>query len=518
MSEAMPAASAERSLITFDNATLRLRDRWLLKDTNWTIGQGESWAVIGPNGAGKSTLLKAIIGDVPAVKGRIIRHVPEAMPQFIGAVSAEMIRRIIDRTEGPAGSRHFTSGDEIVLTVRDYIDGNGATGSLPLKIPSSPIDLLNVGGLLDRELRFLSSGEFRKAAIARALAKNPRLLVLDEPFDGVDGTSAAMIRRMLNDLIGHGIQIILVTHRPEDLPPLISHVLALKDCRIFAKGRKDDLIADPQFHAALYESPKTAAHPARSRSGKCTAGDDSPAFLVAMKNATVRYGEIVVLNDLAWTMKRGEHWAIVGPNGSGKSILLSLINGDNPQAYANNIVLFGRQRGAGESLWDIKRYIGCVSSELQLRYPGRTPLEEVVLSGYFDSLGLFRRPTAEQRQQAHQWLNFIGLASKARVPFGHLSSGQQRLILIARAAAKSPALLTLDEPLQGLDRHNRTQILSAIDAIAADGDTSILYVGHRQNDMPSCITRILRLPEGQCEYCTRPDASRQKTADERHSF
>ena len=191
-------------------------------------------------------------------------------------------------------------------------------------------------------------------------------------------------------------------------------------------------------------------------------------------------------------MKFGEHWAIAGPNGAGKTTLLSLISGDNPQAYANEIYLFGKRRGTGESIWDIKQKIGLISSEFQIRYRKALKALDVVLSGFFDSVGLYRRCTAAQRRIAMQWIEFLQLADRSDKLFNQLSYGEQRLILLARAMVKLPLVLILDEPCQGLDRTNRQMVLSLIDAIATTQKTHILFVTHYPNEIPDCITHILR--------------------------
>ena len=198
-------------------------------------------------------------------------------------------------------------------------------------------------------------------------------------------------------------------------------------------------------------------------------------------------------------MNPGEHWQIVGPNGAGKSTLLSLITGDHPQGYSNDLTLFGRRRGSGETIWDIKKHIGYVSSSLHLDYRVSTTVRNVILSGYFDSIGIYQAVSDKQHKLAQQWLDILGRDSRvADAPFHSLSWGQQRLALIVRALVKHPTLLILDEPLQGLDPLNRQLIRRFVDILIAEGETQLLFVSHHAEDAPSCITHRLEfIPDGE---------------------
>jgi molybdate transport system ATP-binding protein len=212
-----------------------------------------------------------------------------------------------------------------------------------------------------------------------------------------------------------------------------------------------------------------------------------------MRQIHVCYGNLTVINGLSWTVRQGEKWMVKGPNGSGKSTLLSLIAGDNPQAYSNEIYLFGQKRGSGESIWDIKKRIGLVSSEFQLRYQRDLSVLDVVLSGFFDSVGLYRKPSDEHRSTARSWLSILGFEKKADNLFTHLSFGEQKLVLIARAMVKSPELLILDEPCQGLDPVNRRNVLQLIETIGQIPETTMIYVTHHSEEILSCFDRVLCL-------------------------
>jgi molybdate transport system ATP-binding protein len=231
---------------------------------------------------------------------------------------------------------------------------------------------------------------------------------------------------------------------------------------------------------------------------------------VELRQVSVRYGETVALDRVSWTMRQGEHWGLLGPNGSGKSTLLELIHGDNLQAYANEVWLFGRRRGArageaGESLWEIRDRLGFVSARQQTGYRRSLPVLEAVASGFFDSIGLYRRPSQAQLASSERWIDRLGLAEIAARPLLQLSYGQRRLVLIARAMVKEPELLILDEPCAGLDPENRRIVLGLIDRIGGQTDTSLLYVSHRQDELPRCLTHRLRLRAGRVVECGPAD-------------
>lgn len=215
-----------------------------------------------------------------------------------------------------------------------------------------------------------------------------------------------------------------------------------------------------------------------------------------MNNVTVSYNGTPVLRQVNWTVRENERWALLGPNGAGKTTLLSLILADNPQAYASDITLFGKRRGTGESIWEIKQNIGWVAPELQLYYPRGATCWDVVCSGWFDSVGLYRECSPQQREAALSWLRRFDLAARAETAFDQVSEGEQRLALLARALVKSPALLVLDEPCQGLDAGNRDRVLQAIEGIGSRPNASMIYVTHRADELPQSITHVLRLNEG----------------------
>jgi molybdate transport system ATP-binding protein len=313
-----------------------------------------------------------------------------------------------------------------------------------------PEELLARLGLLPlkgRHLSQLSSGEFRKLRIAAALAQKPAELLLRNPYAGLDAASRHALKELLSGL--EGVKVL------EDAPAPPAPM--------------------PQLPQGPWLDP------------------DAPELLASLRGLHVAYGGKPVFEGLDWELRRGERWRLAGPNGSGKSTLLALLQGDHPQAYSNDFTLFGRRRGEGESIWEIKSRIGSLSPELHAHFPKELSLEQSLLSGFFESMGLFRRPSQAQQDAARAWLEAFGLSSAAGEPFGSLPLGAQRLALLGRALVKRPALLLLDEPCQGLEASFRAQILSCLSKIAASREGAMLCVSHLDEELPEGIQKTLKL-------------------------
>ena len=307
---------------------------------------------------------------------------------------------------------------------------------------------LGLNDSLDKLVIALSSGELRKLLLVKALLTKPRTLIIDNPFIGLDGPTREQLKELLWQLAANEhIIIYIVVARESDIP-----------------------------EGAI-----------RSEWG-VNGRDHSPRQVVDLRHVTIRYGGRTILNDISWTINEGECWALTGRNGSGKSTLLSLISADNPQAYACDISLFGRQRGTGETIWDIKRRIGYVSPEMHRSYQRNLPAVQIVASGLKDTVGLYVRPNGEEKEQCRRWLRVFGLEGKEEQPFLTMSSGEQRLVLLARAFVKEPALLILDEPMHGLDDHNVQMVKSIINNYCKQPGKTLIMVTHYEEELPACIT------------------------------
>jgi molybdate transport system ATP-binding protein len=218
-----------------------------------------------------------------------------------------------------------------------------------------------------------------------------------------------------------------------------------------------------------------------------------------MIDTTIRYGEHTILQNINWTVRKGERWNVSGPNGAGKSTLLSLITADNPQAYANEIWLFDKRRGTGETIWDIKKKIGFVSPELHLYFDTGATAASVIASGFFDTIGLFRTLNQEQDAAVENWLQLLALQPFRNRRLAQLSTGQQRMVLLARALIKNPPLLILDEPCQGLDEQQTTQLREIVTTLCETFGTTLIYVSHYQQELPACIDHWLKLHKGMAQ-------------------
>ncbi len=323
--------------------------------------------------------------------------------------------------------------------------------------------LFGLTPVLDKYLVTLSSGELRKFQLTRSLLGGPSVLVIDNPFIGLDPAARRLLTQLLESLSAT-TTLVLVLSRVAEIPPFITHVIPVSD------GEAGEKVTLGDFLERVL-----------------------PPAVIRMRDVTIRFGERVILDRLNWTVRQGEHWALTGANGSGKSTLLSLICADNPRAYACDIELFGRPRGTGETIWDIKRRIGFVSPELHRAFQVDAPALDIVTSGLFDTEGLYRHPTEEQRETARHWMAEFGIGGLAERPFLRLSSGEQRLCLLARAFVKDPPLYILDEPLHGLDEDQRRRVKTLLDRFCGAPGKTLLMVTHYPEEYPACIDHSLTL-------------------------
>jgi molybdate transport system ATP-binding protein len=331
--------------------------------------------------------------------------------------------------------------------------------------------LFHMDDFLDKYIITLSSGELRKFQLTKTLFANPSLLIMDNPFIGLDAETRDQLKELLQKLAEEReMEIMLVIAKTDDIPafankvretspldPIPAHVLSKEKC---------EAILSLPYHDNDYDCQR----------------------VVDMKRVSIRYGERTILKDVDWTIMNGERWALSGQNGSGKSTLLSLICADNPQSYACDITLFDRPRGSGESIWDIKRHIGYVSPEMHRSYKRNLPAIRIVASGLMDSIGLYAVPNAEDYKKCRWWLDIFGIGDLADRPFLQLSSGEQRLVLLARAFVKDPQLLILDEPLHGLDLWNRRLVKDVIETFCQRRNKTMIMVTHYQTELPNNIT------------------------------
>ena len=500
-----------KPFLTISNATIRFLEKILFNDLSFEIKQKEHWAIIGPNGSGKSTLLKAIAGRHNILIGQVKYHFyddfiqqhPENREGFNFRHLVALIgqhhqfRNRANIADFFYQQRYQASFADDTQTVREYLNKILAL-ERAFQLPEIfgydwIVRQLKLLSLLDRSLIKLSNGETRRLLIAAALLNQPHLLLLDNPFAGLDVDTRPFLRQLIDDIADRGIQIIMVTTQ-EEMPSCISHVLLINEhdeTETFTKtefenadlqtNRSDNIKIDNKTLEKIHIPDGAAYH-----------------FKLAVKfdAATVKYGDQLILDQVNWEIHKGEKWALVGHNGAGKTTLLSLINGDNPQAYANKITLFDHRRGSGESIWDIKKRIGFMSPELHQYFRSGEDCLHVVISGFFDAIGAHRKFSADQQDHARLWFDLLSVSHLENLPFKHCSAGEQRLVLLARALVKDPPLLILDEPCQALDNLQKHHFTSIVNQLYQSQEKTLIYVSHYADEIPSCVNRVLKLSEG----------------------
>ena len=388
--------------------------------------------------------------------------------------------------------RDETPGQEAARLAQEEADRQAMHRELE-KVRTHLYEVFHLEQLLDKHIILLSSGELRKFQLTKTLLTNPRVLIMDNPFIGLDVTARGQLSEFLTLLTREtNVAVVLVLSKTDDIPDFITHVVEVKDLRV---GRKMTLQAfresrEPVPARMLSEEKESAILNLPSS----PSGNVEPhSSIISFNQVNIRYGERTILKDLSFTVKEGEHWALNGENGAGKSTLLSIVCADNPQSYANDIVLFGHQRGKGESIWDIKRHIGYISPEMHRAFMRDIPAIDIVASGLSDVSGLYRRARAEQRAVCEFWMDIFGVKKYADTTFLKLSSGEQRLVLLARAFVKDPSLLILDEPLHGLDLKNRRLVKDIIEVFCQRPHKTLLMVTHYREEYPRNIDHEIYL-------------------------
>ena len=337
-------------------------------------------------------------------------------------------------------------------------------------------DLFGLTPMLDKYIITLSSGELRKFQLAKTLLAQPTTIIMDAPFIGLDSDARQQLRDLLYELARErGLEIYLVLSMMKDVPGYVTDIIRLDDINgddgpgLGAEQRQ--MILDLPYKEKEYDAEE----------------------VVAMRHVSIRYDKRTILMDLDWRIKNGEHWVLSGQNGSGKSTLLSIICADNPQGYACDISLFGHQRGSGESIWEIKRHIGYVSPEMHRSYHRDIAALRIVASGLKDTVGLYVQSTEEELERCRYWMRIFGIEHLANRSFLKMSSGEQRLMLVARAFVKDPELLILDEPLHGLDSYNRRLVKDVIETFCQRKNKTLIFVSHYKDERPACIDHELYL-------------------------
>ena len=437
---------------------------------DWQLNADEHWGVFASHGQAAELLVGILTGELTARKGQI-----DELPAKVACVSLHQQQQLLDEQIAEDESE-AQAGDSVSALLRAEGIDEATLNDLLQKT-----DLVH---LKDRGFRMLSTGETRRLMLARALVRQPQLLILDEPYAGLDVAHRAALTELLQSLLPT-TQIIILTSREDELPEFISHIALFDEQKLTQTMRRDEWHNHPllaQMQALSAEKSERILSLLKQQND-----NEYPDPRVELNNVRVAYTDTLIFEDVNWTIRAGEHWQLRGPNGAGKSTLLGLILGDHPQCYSNDITILGVKRGSGESIWDIKKNIGVVSSSLHLQYRVNCSALEVLLSGFFDSIGLYQKPSLAQIDQAKTWLTMLEMQTFEKTGFRSLDYGQQRLLLVARALIKQPALLILDEPYQGLDYLNRKLVFHALNRIASSNITQLLYVTHHHEDSLEAI-------------------------------
>lgn len=472
--------------------TVKQNGQTILNQISCTIEQGEQWAITGPSGSGKTTLLKALAGK-QLFSGHLTLHDNNpSLTKKVVLVEQQHHFKNLSNTSNFYYQQRFNSGDsEDAITVEEDLQ-RAFTKNTPAKNELSWLaELFDVKKLYAERLIQLSNGENKRLQIVKALLLQPAFLLLDNPFTGLDVKSRKTLENVLDEVAKKGIHIIMVT-AASHLPFFITNVISLFDNGSYSVAKVE---------ASKWDEAHEKAKPAftfdKELLNELTAKNKHKAFeyAVRMKNVTIKYDH-TILDKINWEVKNGEKWSLSGPNGSGKSTLLSLVNADNPQAYANEIYLFDRKRGTGESIWDIKKKTGFVSPELHLYFEKGINCFDVVASGLFDTIGLFRKINEQQKLLVTKWMQQLKIENVSKKLLFQLSNSQQRLVLLARALVKNPPLLILDEPCQGLDEKQTLLFIAIINEICVTANKTLIHVSHYSHEIPQCVTRFIKLDNG----------------------
>lgn len=453
------------------------------------IAADEHIAIVGPNGAGKSLFVDTLLGKYPLREGKLTYDFSPAATQTV----YDNVKYIAFRdTYGAADANYYYQQRWNAHDQEEAPEAREMLGEIKDEtLKQELFDLFCIEPLLDKKIILLSSGELRKFQLAKALLTAPKVLIMDNPFIGLDAPTRELLFSLLERLTRvSSVQIILVLSMMDDIPSFITHVIPVDKLMVRPKMERQAYLN--AFRAIKTEEPLEELQQRIMDLPYDVVNYDSEE-VVKLNKVSIRYDDRTILKELDWTVRRGEKWALSGENGAGKSTLLSLVCADNPQSYACDIRLFGRKRGTGESIWEIKKHIGYVSPEMHRAYLKNLPAIEIVASGLHDSIGLYKRPQESQMATCEWWMDIFGIAGLKDKPFLQLSSGEQRLALLARAFVKDPELLILDEPLHGLDTYNRRRVKAIIEAFCRRRDKTLIMVTHYESELPGNIDHRLFL-------------------------
>lgn len=474
----------KESFVSIKNLNLKFQQKAVLRDLNWAINRGENWVLGGASGSGKTSLAK-IISGLQSASGDIKINFDQTSSLPAETLFVESWYQF-KNLEGVANfyyqQRYTSQQAKETLTVHAELVSYGKEKGLHFDQVEPILEALGFSTFASSQLIELSSGEHKKLQLVKALWLKPQLLIIDQPYTGLDVASRQNLNALLDQVAEEGVQLILICNDTE-LPTCITS---------FAEIIDGTLVQVDAFESSTSAENHLGEIPAFLK--------ESPVYssqnIVKMVDVNISYGEKQVLKNINWEVKAGEKWLLQGHNGSGKSTLLSLVNGDHPQSYANELYLFGNRRGSGESIWDIKQHIGLISPEFHWYFDPTATVWQSIASGFYDTVGLFQQLPYTKSTQVDELVKYFGLTENKNELLSALPLGKQRLVLLARTIIKNPELLILDEPCQGLDQQQTKHFNQLVDELCSNGMT-LIYVGHFESQLPTCIEKRILLEKGE---------------------
>lgn len=470
--------------VQINNLAISYGSNSILSDLSWTIEPNENYVLAGKSGSGKTTLAKAIAGLITGNGDVNVEFNTESnlRPKVIYVSNWYQFTNLEGDRNFYYQQRYNRHQGNDTLTVKAELLHFANKEKLDLHEIQQKIVAMGFGHTMDSQLIELSSGEHKKLQLLKSLWLKPQLLIIDEPYTGLDKQSRIELNIWLDELVEEGVQLIIISNDSQ-LPTAINSFAHIVDGKLEQVDSFDEIHQDenrkqkelPSFLQRLPESNFNS--------------------IADLKDIVIRYGDKVVLNKVTWKVDVGEKWLLQGPNGSGKSTLLSLINGDHPQSYGLDIELFGKKRGSGESIWDIKQKIGMISPEMHWYFDQNATVWHTLASGFYDSIGWFIDVKFQEKKQIEELMDFFDLTEHKNQLLHTLPLGKQRLAMLARSIIKNPPLLVLDEPCQGLDAQQARYFNDVVDELCQHGKT-LIYVGHYESQLPSCIEKRIVLEKG----------------------
>lgn len=487
------------TILSIEEATILYRAKQVFENLNFTWESGQNWAIIGDSGWELTSFMETIRGNTVLSKGRISRPFANEYSQQKkedGEIhSFRDLIAYVSQTYGFKNRSHIqnfyfqqrfnSSESDETSSVREYLSEVKPKVSGPWNL-DSVAKLLRLEDLLDKSILKLSNGETRRLAIALGLMHQPKIYLMDQPMTGLDLKSREEFGVIIKEITKSGVQV-LITTSGNEIPDGITHIAKI------SKSGVDGSWSHEDYHQEDKQKSKAPSWNWELLESLLPTDRELDKIPVLLENVTIKYGEKVILNEVNWKVESNGKWLLKGKNGSGKSTLISLLIGENPQAYSQNFWLFDKKRGSGESIWDVKKPTGFVAPELSRYFPANQTCRKVILSGLFDTMGLFKKVSPEQEKLADQWIQLFNLEPLQHTVIQRLSLENQRWTLLARALIKEPELLILDEASQGMDEFQRRLFKDTIQKVCELCPISLIYVSHYEEDVPASVDNLFVL-------------------------